>query len=179
MIETQHSVAIDTTIDRVWDYVKDISRWASVFPGCRECTIIDDNNSRWVIKVGAGGLVRTVNVLVNVEQWNGPGEVLFSYKLEAEPVVGRGSYAAVSKGANETEIILKVIVEGSGQMAPMWEAMSRPLLPQLAKMFAGSLKTEIEAIAGVPPVEKPSLFVAIDLWLRKIWRAMFGPKNPG
>jgi carbon monoxide dehydrogenase subunit G len=185
MIEAEQSVSIDTHIEGVWDYVQDIRKWANLFPGCRECHVIDAHDSRWVIKVGAGGLVRTVNVLVHVDQWDGPERVNFSYKLEAEPVVGSGSYIASRKGALETEIKLKVRVEGSGPMAPMWEAMSRPLLPQLAKSFAGKLKAEIEKAASpsipVTPeavmAEAPSLFAAIGRWLRNVWRALFGAKT--
>jgi hypothetical protein len=33
----------------------------------------------------------------------------------------------------------------------MWEAMSRPLLPQLAKSFAAKLKAEIEAAVRARP----------------------------
>lgn len=50
------------------------------------------------------------------------------------------TYTASPKGPNGTEIYLQVAVEGSGQMASMWEAMCRPLLPQLAQSFANELK---------------------------------------
>ena len=170
MIEAEHALVIDSEIDRVWDYVQDISKWALLFPGCRDCEIIDDHRSRWVIKVGAGGLVKTVNVLVTVEQWAGPGKVLFSYQLESEPVIGSGAYTASPQGANATEIKLFVQVEGSGQMAPMWEAMSRPLLPQMAKSFAGKLKEAIEEVNGVAVVKKPSLFTVVKQWFQKLFR---------
>lgn len=150
MIETEHVARIGADIHSVWRYVKDIRQWALLFPGCRECEVIDDHNSRWVIKVGAGGLVRTVNVLVHIDDWRGPGQVLFSYQLESDPVQGSGSYTAVATEDNETDISLKVQVQGSGSMAPMWEAVSRPLLPQLAKTFAERLKAEIEAAASLP-----------------------------
>lgn len=179
MIEAAHSTVIEAGITRVWDYVQDIRKWANLFPGCRECEVIDEHDSKWVIKVGAGGLVKTVNVLVHVDEWAGPERVNFSYKLESEPVVGSGSYIAVKKGDRETEITLQVRVEGSGAMAPMWEAVSRPLLPQLAKAFAGKLKEEIEAIAGAAPAsdvvaaKSPSIFAAVGHWLRNLWRAVF------
>lgn len=179
MIESAQSVVINAAITQVWDYVQDIRRWANLFPGCRECTVLDEHNSQWVIKVGAGGMVRTVNVRVHIDQWDGPGRVDFSYQLDNEPVIGGGSYIAVSKGANETEITLNVRVEGSGPMAPMWEAMSRPLLPQLAKSFAGKLKIEIEQAAGiVSPVEStpPSVFIAMAVWFQTRWRTLFGLK---
>ena len=154
MIEAEHTVSIDAGIDRVWEYVQDIKKWAMLFPGCKECEVIDDHHSRWVIKVGAGGLVTTVNVLVTIEQWDGPENVLFSYQLETEPVVGRGFYRAQPAAAGSTDITLHVEVQGSGQMAPMWEAMSKPLLPQMAKVFSSRLKTEIESAEAAPAVEK-------------------------
>jgi carbon monoxide dehydrogenase subunit G len=144
MIETEQTIAIDAPIERVWDYVQDIRRWASLFPGCRDCTVIDAHDSRWTLKVGAGGLVRTVNVLVHVDEWNGPRHVSFSFSLEGDPVTGSGTYQAERTTDDETEVTLHVRVTGTGPLAPLWEAISRPLLPQLAKSFAGKLKTEIE-----------------------------------
>jgi carbon monoxide dehydrogenase subunit G len=180
MIEAEHSIAIDAAISGVWDYVQDIRRWANLFPGCHGCELVNEHDSRWTVKVGAGGLVKTVIVLVHVDQWSGPGRVDFSYKLESEPVKGSGSYIASAKGTRETEIQLKLRVEGSGSMAPMWEAMCRPLLPQLAKAFAGKLKIEIEQAAGdaAPQVQsQPSMLAAIGAWLRKLWRSAFGTKT--
>jgi carbon monoxide dehydrogenase subunit G len=151
MIEAEQSVVVDVGIDDVWHYVKDMQRWAGMMPGYRECTLIDADDSRWTLKVGVGGLVRTVKVLVHVEEWDEPERVVFSYQLEGDPVRGGGSYHARRKGAHETEVTLRVRVEGSGPMAPMWEAMSRPLLPQLAKSFAAKLKAEIEAAVRARP----------------------------
>lgn len=175
MIETEQSVLIEAPNEDVWTYIQDIRRWANLFPGCRECTVIDESDSRWVIKVGAGGLVRTVNVRVHVDEWAGPSRVQFTFKLEGEPVDGRGTYTGKAVGAHQTEISLKVAVNGSGPMAPMWEAVSRPLLPQLAKTFAGQLKSEIELIAGVAPTpRKPSPIVVFAVWLRQLWLSLLG-----
>src|SRR5215468_8141930 len=98
MIETEQSASINASIDRVWDYVQDIRRWADLFPGCQACTVDDEYNSRWILKVGAGGLVRTVTVLVHVDEWAGPERVSFSFKLQGDPVEGAGAYSAVSGG---------------------------------------------------------------------------------
>ncbi len=173
MIEAQHSIQIDSGIDQVWDYVRDIRQWANLFPGCQECEVIDDHQSRWTIKVGAGGLVKTVTVLVTVEQWDGPERVNFTYKLASEPVVGSGAYVATRKGPDATDISLNLQVVGSGSMAPMWEAMCRPLLPQLAKSFSSKLKVEIE---GQPTTPAPGS-TGLGGWLGNLWRkikALFG-----
>lgn len=175
MIKAEHTVHVDAAIDGVWDYIQDIQKWANLMPGMRECTIIDVDNSRWIIKVGVGALVRTVKVLVHVDQWDKPERVNFSFKLEGDPVQGAGSFIASQKGVLETAVTLKVCVEGSGPAAPMWEAMSRPLLPQLAKSFAGQLKAEIEKTVGASVVATaaPSVFSRFMGWLREFWRVMF------
>jgi carbon monoxide dehydrogenase subunit G len=155
VIETQASVPIDAPIKEVWGFVQDIRRWAQLFPGCRDCEVIDARNSRWTLKVGAGGLVRTVRVLVRVDEWAGPGRVDFSYTLEGDPVEGAGSYNASPAGTDATDVALTVRVAGTGPLAPLWEAMSRPLLPQLARAFAGRLKAEIER-ASMPDLQGPA-----------------------
>jgi carbon monoxide dehydrogenase subunit G len=150
MIETEQSASIVAPIDRVWDYVQDIRRWANLFPGCQECAVHDEHDSRWILKVGAGGLVRTVTVLVHVDEWAGPERVSFSFKLQGDPVEGSGAYIAERRGPGETEVRLTVRVAGSGALAPMWEALSTPLLPRLAKSFAEQLKARIEKGEAVP-----------------------------
>jgi carbon monoxide dehydrogenase subunit G len=167
MIEAQQSLAIDANIDRIWDYVSDIRRWANLMPGCKDCNVIDAHDSRWVLKVGVGALVRTVNVLVHVDEWSGPHEVKFSYQLEGDPVKGGGAYLASITSPQETEVTLVVRVEGSGPMAPMWEALCKPLLPQLAKAFAGKLKAEIEKVSGVSEVSPAG---NVKTKLSSLWR---------
>lgn len=153
MLETAHTLLIEASIDTVWDYVRDMRRWAVLLPGCKECVMEDTDNSRWILKVGAGGLVRTVNARVHVDKWDGPGRVDFSFKLEGDPVEGGGSYIANGKGSAQAEVTLQVRILGSGPLAPMWEAMSRPLLPRIAKSFATQLKDEIEKPAATPSGE--------------------------
>lgn len=170
MIETTQGTVIAAPIGAVWDFVSDISGWAPLMPGMQDVEMIDADHSRWVLKVGVGGLVRTVKVDVTVDRWAGPGEVDFTYGLTSDPVKGSGTYRAVAQGAAETAIELHVKVEGSGPMAPMWEAMGRPLLPQLAKAFAGALKTQIEAAAspaGAADSGSVSMLERLLAWLRR------------
>lgn len=175
MIEADKKFSIAAPIDNVWDYVRDIEKWAMLLPGCRECLIIDDHRSQWTIKVGAGGLVKTVKVLVAVHKWDGPGRVDFAYTLESEPVVGGGYYRASQNDNGSTDIELQLRVEGNGPMAPMWEAVCKPLFHPLATAFTDKLKTEIEAHVGLVPSQagaKDGLtgwLGAIAGWWRRCW----------
>jgi len=172
MIETEQAVRIAVPIDRVWDFAKDVERWAEIMPGYQSCQIEDDDNSRWILKVGVGAMVRTVKVRVHVDEWAGPVRVQFSFKLEGDPVAGGGSYNAVAAGPEATDIVLSVHVAGSGPMAPMWEAMGGPVLPKFAAGFAGQLRDRIEAECGVVGPDtgaKPAFWARILVWLQRIF----------
>ena len=169
MIETEQRAEIEAGLDAVWDHVRDIARWAAIMPGYRACAIENDNDSRWTLKVGVGGLVRTVTVAVHVEEWAGPGLVRFRYALKGDPVTGSGTWRATALSSGRTGITLAVRVEGSGPMAPMWEAMGRPLLPQFARSFAAELKRAIEAAPGAAP---PAEGKGPRAWLRGFCRRL-------
>lgn len=175
MIETEQAIAIDAPIADVWAFARDINAWARLMPGLQGCDIVDENDSHWTLKVGVGALVRTVNVFVHVDRWAGPEEVDFTYKLKGDPVNGGGVYRARSLGPNQTEITLGVRVVGEGPMAPMWEAMGRPLLPKFARAFAEQFKLEVEqvsvgTVAAAPAPEPPaSLFARLLAWLRGLF----------
>jgi len=184
VIETEHRLSTTVAIDTVWAYVADLRNWAALFPGSQGCEVIDTNDSRWTLKVGAGGLVKTVTVLVHVDAWDGPERVAFSYQLPGEPVTGSGRYSARRSAEGGTDIELAVRVEGSGPMAPMWEAVSRPLLPQLAKTFAAALVADIERQAGASPVRPPitqtqpaGIFARLLRWLAALWRPFGRSRN--
>jgi carbon monoxide dehydrogenase subunit G len=170
MIETEQRVVIAAPIGQVWAYAQDVARWAEIMPGYQSCELIDADHSRWVLKVGLGGLVRTVKVLVQVDRWAGPELVDFSFKLEGDPVSGSGAYRALAEGAGATGVTLHVRVNGGGPMAPMWEAMGGPLLPKFALAFAGQLKERIEASLGVSQaLPRAGLFSRLIQWLRGLF----------
>jgi carbon monoxide dehydrogenase subunit G len=178
MIQTERTLEIEAPIADVWDYARDISGWAKLMPGLQACAIIDQNDSQWTLKVGAGGLVRTVQVFVHVERWEGPEEVDFTFSLKGDPVQGGGSYRARRLHAGATEVALAVRVQGTGPMAPMWEAIGKPLLPKFAGGFAEQFKQEVEREAAVGAVlaapEKAaaaagSMLARVVAWVRRLF----------
>ncbi|HUH77836.1 MAG TPA: SRPBCC family protein, partial [Devosia sp.] len=81
MIETEQTVTVNCGINATWDYASNFERWASIMPGYQTCEIEDEDNSRWILKVGVGAMVRTVKVKVHVSEWAGPERVDFTFKL--------------------------------------------------------------------------------------------------
>lgn len=182
MIKTEQTVPVRAPIGAVWDYVKNIGNWAELMPGLQSCDIIDEDDSRWVLKVGVGALVRTVKVNVHVQEWDGPTRVLFKFKLQGDPVEGGGTYMAVPRDASSIDMTLSLYVEGTGPMAPMWEAMGQPLLPKFALAFAHQLAEGIEKTAGTASIAAPaqpapdSLFRRLLARLQDLWRSLTAAK---
>lgn len=177
MIETAQTIVIDAPNEAVWGYARDIAGWAKLMPGLQDCEIIDEDDSRWTLKVGVGALVRTVTVSVHVDRWAGPGAVDFTYSLKGDPVKGAGTYRARSVSPGQTEIVLGVTVVGTGPMAPMWEAMGKPVLPQFARAFAEQFKAEVEqtmtpesAAVGLPDAAVRPRIARLIAWLRRLFR---------
>ncbi len=170
MIDTTQTIEIDAPIGQVWGFARDINGWAKLMPGLQGCEILDDDRSHWTLKVGAGALVRTVKVAVQVERWAGPEAVDFTYALAGDPVKGGGTYRAVALDNGCTRMELAVHVEGTGPMAPMWEAMGRPLLPKFARGFAEQFKAEVEQAYGVAQVApvKRSLLARFLAWIGRL-----------
>lgn len=175
MIETRQQVVVAAPIGTTWDYAKDVERWAEIMPGYQACAIEDADNSLWTLKIGVGGLVRTVKVAVHVDEWAGPERVAFTFKLQGDPVEGSGTYLAAPTPEGHTTVDLAVQVRGSGPMAPMWEAMGGPVLPRFARGFAEELKARIEAQAGggttapSPPPSRQSLVARLLAWLKGLF----------
>jgi carbon monoxide dehydrogenase subunit G len=173
MLEHQLPVSIDASNAEVWSYVSDMANWASNFPGYRSFEVFSQADSGWTLKVGVGALVRTVKVKVHVELWSEPDRVEFTFRLDADPVDGSGSYVATARQDGGTNIILTIRINGRGAMAPAWEAMARPVLPKLVKGFGESLKAEIErraAAAGETNEPRSCVQLTEGRWLRRIWR---------
>ena len=145
MLKNEYSFVVEQPLTDVWAFVEDIPRWASLFPGHQQCQLINKNDSLWTIKVSAAGVTRTDTVQVNVQNQNGPTQVDFTFEVNDLPVKGNGIYVAKDLNATQTEVTLSVNIIGSGPMAPMWEAVGTPLLPEFVKTFSNRLKAEMES----------------------------------
>lgn len=149
MLEQTVRISIDESHTAVWAQVSDMSNWASNMPGYRSFELLTERESLWNLKIGFGSLVRTVKVRVFIQEWQGPDRVSFTFQLDNDPVDGDGSYTASAENPERTDVDLTIRINGQGQLAPMWEAMGRLMLPKMIRGFAQSLKTQIEVCRHV------------------------------
>jgi len=170
VIETEHSFQIAAPLDEVWDYVRNIENWASSMPGYSSFELVDDQHSKWVLKVSMGALVRTVKLAVEITEQRKPDHIAFSLEGENDPVHGTGTFDAKANGLTETDVAFTLAITGSGAAAGTMEAISRPIVPRMARKVGDKLKEEIEGRSGTTSAAAVEVRVGplkrFWLWLR-------------
>jgi carbon monoxide dehydrogenase subunit G len=149
MIETDHGFVIEAPIGAVWDYANDIGNWASSMPGYESFEEIDAVHSNWVLKVPLGALTKRVALKVTIIERRAPEHISFELRGRSDPVEGRGTFTAEAQGPRQTSVDVTLAIWGSGQMAAVMEAMSRPVVPALTRSVSESFKSAIEQ-TGAP-----------------------------
>ena len=72
-----HTTELDLPIEKVWDFVKDMDRWAPLVPGYIEHEIINDKQSTWTFKGDIGIMQKTVKLQIDITEWTEPSLVTF------------------------------------------------------------------------------------------------------
>jgi carbon monoxide dehydrogenase subunit G len=80
------------SIEVIWDFVRDMDRWAPFLTGYQSHEKQGPDDSLWVLKGDVGVLSRTVKFRVHVTEWAGPTRVCFALEGVNEPLRGEGSF---------------------------------------------------------------------------------------
>ncbi|MCP1677247.1 carbon monoxide dehydrogenase subunit G [Natronocella acetinitrilica] len=174
---TQRELAVNKDIDSVWNFVSDMSNWASKMPGYQSHEIISDDDSAWTLNVDLGPFQRSIVVDVHVVSWDSPTGVVFNIKGRYEPFTGGGTYRAEPAGTG-TMIVLDFSAQPGGSMATMITPLVGPVLERIADQFSSNLAQELDGkvVEGAPAKTKTTtrrglfkrLAQKIRAWLRSL-----------
>lgn len=131
----------------MWKFASNIGNFAKCMPGCKHFEVIDEEHSFWVVSFAVGPLNKTLDFDVTVTTFEPGNRLRFELAARNDPVRGYGEFATVAVAEYETKIRIALAITGSGPMAPMMEALSRPMLPGLARNFSNSLAEALESSA--------------------------------
>lgn len=110
MAETEFSTTTRLPAETIWDFVKDMDRWARFVAGYQGHEHEAEHDSIWTLKGDVGVLSRTLRFRVHVTEWSGPSRVAFTLTGLNEPMRGEGSFemepvregeAAAASGARD------------------------------------------------------------------------------
>lgn len=142
-LHAERTIPAERDARDVWDFVRDMSNWASQMPGYLSHEEFDDRHSVWTLQVNMGPFAKPVVIDVAVSEWIEPREVAFRMKGRFEPFHGGGRCVVES----DTEVVVKLFldVEVSGSMSMVLTAMADPVLQVVADQFAANLAQALAA----------------------------------
>ena len=89
-----YATEIDIPIEKVWNFVSDMNRWAPLVPGYIEHAILSDTQSTWTFKGDLGIVQKTVKLQIDITEWKEPTLVTFDLTGLNENFTGNGYFKA-------------------------------------------------------------------------------------
>ncbi len=146
MPEVEYKTVVNAPIDDVWSFVSVIDKWAPYLKGYEKHDELNDRESVWTLKGDVGVLSRTVKVKVNITDWdNEEKKVTFVIEGINEKATGGGTFLAVSKSDNETELTFILEINAGGMIGPVVNVLMTPMLKPVAAEMADKIKNAIES----------------------------------
>ncbi|QMV41937.1 CoxG family protein [Cohnella cholangitidis] len=143
-----HTIDLPVSINKIWNFVSDMNKWAPLVPGYIEHEILNDRQSTWSFKGDLGFMKKTVKLKIDITNWTEPSKVTFDLKGVSDNFVGNGYFEAESLGDNATKMTGYLDITAKGAMGPMINTILKSFVPKTAQELS-------EAIAGkIAEIEK-------------------------
>lgn len=113
-----HQVTLDLPIEKIWEIVSDMDRWAPLVPGYIEYEIINERESTWTFKGDLGFMQKTVSLKINITEWTEPTKVTFDLTGLNENFAGNGYFIAESISEKQTTMEGHLDISAKGMMGP-------------------------------------------------------------
>lgn len=141
-----HTTELDIPIEKVWDFVSDMNRWAPLVPGYIEHEILNDKQSTWTFKGDIGIMQKTVKLQIDITEWSEPSLVTFDLTGLNENFAGNGYFKAVAISDSKTEMTGNLDITAKGVMGPMVNAILKSFVPKTATDLTKAIAEEITSI---------------------------------
>lgn len=141
-----HKTELDLPIEKVWDFVSDMNRWAPLVPGYIEHELINDKQSTWTFKGDIGIMQKTVKLQIDITEWKEPSLVTFDLTGLNENFAGNGYFKAEAISDSKTEMHGNLDITAKGMMGPMINAILKTFVPKTAEDLTIAIAEEITSI---------------------------------
>lgn len=89
-----HTVEIPVPIEKIWEFVADMNKWAPLVPGYIEHELLSERQSTWKFKGDLGFMKKTVKLQIDIQEWIEPTKVTFDLKGLSDNFNGGGYFEA-------------------------------------------------------------------------------------
>ncbi|WP_432361546.1 CoxG family protein [Sporosarcina sp. UB5] len=141
-----HTAKLDIPIEKVWDFVSDMNRWAPLVPGYIEHEILSDKQSTWTFKGDIGIMQKTVKLQIDITEWKEPSLVTFDLTGLNENFAGNGYFKAEAISDSETIMHGNLDISARGMMGPMINTILKSFVPKTTEDLTNAIAEEITSI---------------------------------
>lgn len=144
-----HSVDLPVSIDKVWEYVSNMDKWAPLVPGYIEHEILSETQSTWSFKGDLGFMKKTVSLAIDITEWTEPSTVRFNAKGISDNFKGGGYFLAEKIDENTTRMTGNLDITAGGAMGPMVNSILKSFVPKTAEELTTAVANEVKRVNGV------------------------------
>ncbi|MGM9949354.1 MAG: CoxG family protein [Lysinibacillus sp.] len=144
MAQASHTVVVPATVENVWDFVSKIEQWATLVPAYKEHEQIDENKSVWTFEGSMKGLKKTVQMELNIIEFNGPNNIKFALVGLTDNFTGSGQFQA-EEMADGTKMIGTVEVNAGGISGAVLTPMIKMVLPKVTTRLTEKIARTIQS----------------------------------
>lgn len=144
MAQASHSVTVPVSVDQVWGFVSKVEKWATLVPAYKEFEQIDENKSIWTFEGNLKGIKKTVQVELNIVEFQEPNNIKFEFKGITENFSGSGQFQAEEQGSG-TKMTGTVEAEAGGLAKVALNPIIKMLLPKVTTRLTEKIGRSIQA----------------------------------
>lgn len=142
MATGSHQVRLEMPIERIWEFISDINNWAPLVPGYMEHEIINQKQSIWKLH-GDGVIKKTVNLKIDIIEWNKPTDIAFRLSRLNEENIGSGYFKAATLTDFTVEMSGYLNISVKGIIGQMINPVLKTIIPAVGKEFTEKIAAKI------------------------------------
>ncbi|WP_010300644.1 CoxG family protein [Kurthia senegalensis] len=144
MATTTYKTNITAPNEKVWQFVSNIENWASLVPGYRKHTMLNDKQSTWTFSGTVAGMTKTVEVQIDITDWEEPSKIGFVLQGLSDKFTGAGYFEATPVSATTTNMTMNLELKAGGIAGVALNPIFKIALPLAAEKLAGRVVTKIQ-----------------------------------
>lgn len=144
MAQASHTVQLPVAQEKVWDFVSNIEKWATLVPAYKSHKLMDDKKSVWTFEGSMKGIKKTVEMEITIVEMKAPSDIKFELKGLSDNFKGSGSFHAEAAGTG-TAMTLTVDASAGGLTGAVLSPMIKMVLPKITTKLTEKIGRTIAA----------------------------------
>lgn len=146
MATASHTSIVKANQQEVWSFVSDMEKWAKLVPGYRQHEMLNDKQSKWTFAGNAGILKKSVDIQIEITDWQEPSKISFDLIGLSDKFTGSGYFEAKEIDAQTTEMTGHLEIKAGGITSAVLNPIFAAVLPKATTMLTERVANKIQAV---------------------------------